>query len=157
VRKRWTCVLGLRLAAVGLVITLAACGGNSPSTTPTTTPATTTTTTQPPAGITLSQGNELIPNRQLFLGDVKVEQVGRLDITIEYTFADSQILFWLTDRKCTRQWFENDECDYLTKSLGGPTPRTVTVPSVKVGTYTFFVSNDGPHDEQVKYRIVLTP
>jgi hypothetical protein len=139
------------------VIVLAACGDDGPSTTPTTTPPATTPPTTLPAGTTLIQGNELILKRQLFIRDVKVEQVGRLDITIEYTLADSQILFWLTDRKCSRQMFDNDSCNYLTKSLGGPTPRRATVPLVKLGTYTFFVANDGPHDEQVRYRIVLTP
>jgi hypothetical protein len=155
VRKCW--IGGPSLAAVGLVIALAACGDDGPATTPTTTPPATTPPTTLPAGITLIQGNELIPKRQLFIRDVKVEQAGRLEINVEYTFADNWILFWLTDRRCSRQIFEHDSCNYLTKSVAGASPRTATVTSVKVGTYTFFVANDGPHDEQVKYRITLTP
>jgi hypothetical protein len=155
VRKCW--IGGPSLAAVGLVIALAACGDDGPATTPTTTPPATTPPTTLPAGITLIQGNELIPQRQMFIRDVKVEKEGRLDITFEYGFADSWILMWLTDRRCSRQMFESDSCNYLTKSVAGKSPRTATVSSVKVGTYTLFVANEGPHDEQVKYRAVLTP
>ncbi len=153
----WTRGVVSCLAAVGLVISLAACGDDNSATTPTTVPTTTTTTTQPPAGITLIQGNELIPKKGLFLRDLTVTQRGRLDITVEYTHAENWVLYWLTDRKCSRSWFENDGCDYLTKSLGGTSPRKGTVASVAPGTYTFFVNNDGPLDDQVKYSIVLTP
>ena len=149
--------LAVSLAAVGLAISLAACGDDNSGTTPTTVPTTTTTTTQPPAGITLIRGNELIPKRGLFLRDLTVTQRGRLDITIEYTHPENGVLYWLTDRKCSRQWFENDGCDYLTKSLGGTSPRKGTLASVAPGTYTFFIANDGPLDDQVTYSIVLTP
>ena len=148
----WLAVVGL-----GLVISLAACGDDDSGTTPTTLPTTTTTTTQPPAGVTLIRGSELIAKRQLFLRDLTVAQRGRLDITVEYTHPENWILYWLTDRKCSRVWFENDGCDYLTKSLGGASPRKGTLASVAPGTYTFIISNDGPVDDQVTYSIVLTP
>ena len=154
-RKRWTGVAWL--VAVALLGALAACGSDSSGTTPTTVPTTTTTTTQPAAAITIISGNELIPNRQLFIRDAVVAQKGSIEITVEYTHPENSILFWLTDRKCSRGMFEDDSCNYLTKSLGGRSPRTVTVPSVAPGTYTFFVSNDGPLDDQVKYSIELRP
>jgi hypothetical protein len=156
VRKRWT-VAGPWLVAAGLLLAFAACGDDS-STTPNTVPTTTTTTTtQPPAAITLIRGNELILKKQLFIRDVIVGQQGTIDITVEYTKPENSILFWLTDRKCSRQMFDNDACNYLTKSLGGVSPRKATVSSVAPGTYTFFVSNDGPQDDQVTYLLELRP
>lgn len=146
------------LAAAGLVIALAACGDDDPSTTPTTTPTPSTSpTAQPPAGVTLISGNELIPKRQLFIRDLTVAQQGRVEITVEYTHAENWVLFWLTDRKCSRQMFDNDACTYLTKSIEGTSPRRATVASVAPGTYTFFVANDGPQDDQVRYSVVLKP
>jgi hypothetical protein len=156
VRKGSRTVPWPALLAVGLSFALVGCGDDASSTTPTTMPPTTTTTTLP-AGTTLLQGNELIPARQLFLRDVTVASPGRLDLTIEYDFADSQILFWLTDRRCSRQLFDMDSCNYLTKSLGGASPRTASVSPVAPGTYTLIIANDGPHDEQVRYRVVLVP
>ncbi len=155
-RKCWTGVAGPWLVAVGLAISLGACGGDDSGTTPTT-PTTTPTTTQPPGGVTLIRGNELIPKKQLFIRDVIVAQRGSLEISVEYTHAENWVLFWLTDRRCSRQMFDNDSCNYLTKSLGGTSPRRATVAPVEPGTYTFFVANDGPQDDQVKYSIELRP
>ncbi len=146
----------LRLVGLGLLVALAACGDDNKSTTPTTTPPTVPPTTLP-AGTTVIQGTELVPARQLFISDFVTDRAGRVDVTISYAFADSDILVWVTDRKCSRQMFENDSCDYLGKSLEGSSPRTLSFPSVAAGTYTLFVHNNGVHDEQLTYKVVLTP
>jgi hypothetical protein len=82
---------------------------------------------------------------------------GTIDVTVTYAFADSKILVWVTDRKCTKWQFERDECWYLTKSLEGSSPRKLTATGVKAGTYTLFVANDGPNHEEVSFLVVLTP
>ena len=159
VSGRWSGAAGRIVVALAMTLALVACGDDGTSTTPSTTPTTTTTTTTtlPPSTILIQGRDQLIQNRQLFIRDVDVPKQGRIDITVAYTYDDSEILFWLTDRKCSRQMFDNDACNYLTKSLSGPNPRTATASPVEPGTYTFFVSNDGPHDEQVTYRLELTP
>jgi hypothetical protein len=63
----------------------------------------------------------------------------------------------VTDRPCTKWQFERDECDYITKSLEGSSPRRLTATGVKAGAYSLFVANDGPHDEQIGYQVMLTP
>ncbi len=155
-RRLCTRTTGLWLAAP-LVLVLAACGDDNTNTTPTTLPPTTTTTTTLPPTVTLIRGNELIPKRQLFMRDLTLTQKGTIEITVQYTHAENAILFWLTDRKCSRQMFDNDACDYLTKSTSGTTPRTARAAGVAPGTYTFFVSNDGPLDDQVQYDLELAP
>ncbi|MGE5125603.1 MAG: hypothetical protein ACM3PV_04885 [Betaproteobacteria bacterium] len=147
----------LRPAGACLLLVLSACGSDNPATTPTTTPpTTTTTTTTQPAGSVVLQGNAPILAAKLYLVDVTTGQDGRIDVTIDYAFADSQVLMWLTNRQCNYKLFEADGCDYLVKSLGGSKPRTMSASDVKAGTYSLFIANDGPHDEQVSYTVSLT-
>jgi hypothetical protein len=143
----------LALAAV-----LAACS-DSPAPTsppPVTSVTTTTTTTLPPATV-IVQGTTLIPARQVFFTDVTTTSTGRITVTIDYGSSANQMLMWLTDRKCSFTMFDRDDCDYLVKSLEGSKPRVMTSPSVGPGTYTLFVANDGPGDDQVSYKVTLAP
>ncbi len=142
-----------------LLLVLPGCS-DSTSTTPTTTPATpttTTTTTTLPASTVILQWTSPILAEKLFLVDVTTNQAGRIDVTIDYQFADSQILMWLTARQCNYNLFQDDGCDYLVKSLGGSKPRTMSAFDVPAGTYSLFIANDGPHDENVRYKVTLTP
>jgi hypothetical protein len=82
---------------------------------------------------------------------------GTIDVTITYLHPDSQILVWVTDRVCTKWQFERDECNYLTKSGEGSSPRKLTATGVKAGGYSLVVANDGPNDEQIGYQVALRP
>ena len=44
---------------------------------------------------------------------------------------------------------------YLAKSLEGPMPRVVSATNVAAGTYSVFIANDGPHDEQLTWKVTL--
>jgi hypothetical protein len=140
---------------VTLTAVLTACSDSPTSNTPATA-VTTTTTTLPPATV-IVQGTTLIPARQVFFTDVATTTTGRLTVTIDYGSSANQVLMWLTDRKCSFIMFDRDDCDYLVKSLEGSKPRVMTSPSVGPGTYTLFVANDGPGDDQVSYRVTLAP
>jgi hypothetical protein len=150
-----------RLAGVGLVLALlAACGDDGSVTTPTPTPPTPAPPTPPPATLVLS-GERALPaprpgNGRTVSWDFTIAESGTVDVTISYLHDDSKILAWVTDRQCTRWQFERDECDYLTKSLDGPRPRGLTASGVEAGTYSLFVANDGPHDEEIGCEVFLT-
>jgi len=158
--------LGTRLAGAGLLLALLACGDNATTTVPT--PVTTPIppggpATPPPAALVL-QGQEALlapPNPRggttLVKWDFTTPTAGTVDVTIGYLYDTSNIHVWVTDRLCNKWQFERDECFYLTKSLDGPRPRQLTATSVKAGGYSLFVANDGPHDEQISYSVVLTP
>ncbi len=142
-----------------LLFALAGCSDSTP-TTPTTTPTIPTSTTPtppPPAGNVILQWTSPILAEKLFLVDVTTPQAGRIDVTIDYQFADSQVLMWLTARQCNYNLFQADGCDYLVKSLGGSKPRTMSASNVPAGTDSLFIANDGPHDENVMYKVTLTP
>lgn len=139
---------------LGLGVALAACGSDSaPPTTPAT-PVPTPVPTPTPAA-TLVQGSDKLPEKQVLSFDVTTTKAGTVEVTVDYSFADSQVLVWLTDRQCSPQLFNQDSCDYLAKSLSGAKPRVISASGVAAGTYSVFVANDGPHDEQVSWKVTL--
>jgi hypothetical protein len=145
-----------RALVLGLLFGLAACGsdGTAPTTpTPTPTPAPAPTPT--PAAVVVSGGDKL-PNRQVLNFDLTTTASGTVAVTVSYTYADSQILVWLTDRQCSPQLFQSDSCSYLAKSLDGANPRVISATGVEAGTYSVFIANDGPHDpEQLTWKVTL--
>ncbi len=154
--------LRTRLAGVGLVLALMACGDSGSVTTPPT-PAPPTPAPPTPAPATLVvQGQEAVQAPASPKGthevnwDFTTTAGGTLDVTIGYLYDDSHILVWVTDRACNKWQFQRDECFYLTKSLEGPRPRKLTATGVKAGAYSLIVANDGPHDEQIGYQVTLT-
>ena len=153
-----------RLAGVGLVLALVACGDDTSVTTPPTpAPPTPVPPTPTPAALVLQGQQELAapsnPNggTNIVNWDFTTAADGTLDVTISYLYDDSTILVWVTDRPCNKWQFERDECFYLAKSLEGSRPRRLTVTGVKAGGYSLFVANDGPHDEQIGYQVALRP
>ncbi len=157
--------LGLRLAGAGLLLALVACGEDTtPTAVPTPVPPTPSPSPTAPPPSLLIQGEEALlapPNpiggTTIANWDFTTPTAGTVDVTITYLYDTSKIHVWVTDRQCNKWQFDRDECFYLTKSLEGPRPRTLTASGVKAGTYTLFVANDGPHDEVVDYKVTLLP
>jgi hypothetical protein len=156
-------LLMTRLAGVGLVLALFASCGDDGSVTAPPTPAPPTSAPPTPAPSTLlihgEKALEAPPKGKTWTGnwDFTTTEAGTVEVTISYLHDDSQILVWVTDRQCNKWQFERDECFYLTKSLAGARPRTLKAEGVAKGTYSLFVANDGPHDEQIGYEVRLTP
>jgi hypothetical protein len=153
-----------RLAGVGLALVLfAACGDDATITTPPTpAPPTPVPTPTPTPAALIIQGERAFPapprGKATLAGwDFTTEEAGTLDVTISYLYDDSKILVWVTNRPCNRRQFDRDHCFYLTKSLEGPRPRRLTATGVEAGGYSLWVANDGPHDEQIGYEVLLTP
>jgi hypothetical protein len=147
---------------VGLLLALVACGNDESITTPPTpAPPTPGPPTTPPASLVIEGQQELAAptgkGTRMAKWDFTTPVAGTVEVTIAYLYDDSQIGVWVTDRKCTLWQFERDECFYLTKAVEGARPRRLTATGVRAGTYSLFVSNDGPHDEQLGYRVELLP
>lgn len=156
--------LGPRLAGLGLLLALISCSDDSgPTTAPTPAPPMPSSgpPTTPPGSLVIGGQQELgAPTgkgTRMAKWDFTTPVPGTVQVRIDYLYDDSQIGVWVTDRQCTLWQFERDECSYLTKSVEGARPRTLTATGVKAGNYSLFVSNDGPHDEQVGYRVELLP
>jgi hypothetical protein len=80
-----------------------------------------------------------------------------MDVTVDYTFADSLLLILIARGQCTAEQFSAEQCDFAATSFTGSKPRRVSVTGAAPGTYTFIVGNAGPRDESISYQIVLTP
>jgi hypothetical protein len=153
---------GTRLAGAGLLLALFACGEDtSPTAVPTPVPPTPVPPTPPPPSLVI-QGEEAVTaptgkGGRVVKWDFTLPVSGTVEATISYQYDTSRILVWITDRACNPWQFQRDECFYLTKSLEGARPRTLTATGVKAGTYSLFVANDGPHDEVIGYKVTLRP
>ena len=155
--------LGARLAGAGLLLALFACGDDSSPTsaaTPVPTPSS-GSATAPPASLVVQGEEDLAPptgkGSRVTKWDFTTPVSGTVEVTIGYQYDTSRVLVWVTDRVCNYWQFQRDECFYLAKSIEGPRPRALTVSGVKSGTYTLFVSNDGPYVEHIGYKVTLLP
>jgi hypothetical protein len=155
---------GRRLAGAALLLALGACGDDASVTTPPTpAPPTPAPPTPTPATVVLD-GQQAFPappnprgGTTLGNWNFTTPADGTVAVTISYLYDTSKILVWVTDRACNKWQFERDECNYLAKSAEGARPRQLTAPGVKAGEYSLFVANDGPYDEQVGYKVTVTP
>jgi hypothetical protein len=157
VTRRFVWRVGWCLLAAGAVsMGLAACGGSDGGGTPTTpTPAPTPT---PCAQEVLFQDNGPIPASTLMFDDFSVPRPGRLDITVNWTFDDSRVGFYLVPANtCTLDEFNNRSCDFeIRAEPSGQKPRLIS-DSVTQGNYRWLLANfNDERQESVSLEIVLS-
>jgi len=128
------------------------CGSSSsgPSTTPTT-----TLPTPPPPEVVL-EGNFNLPVDFVTGGFLTTTRTGTIVATVDYTFANSEILVWIAQGRCDFDQFINDTCTFAATSFGGGDPRVVSVTGAVAGQYTLIVYNGGPADEAFSVQVVHT-
>jgi hypothetical protein len=149
-------VLGraLSLALAGGAVFLSACGGGGKPVDPSTPPP----TTLPPPPRVLAQGGGPIPAEEGGGVQFNVDVVGRLDITVDWTFATNDIDLILFRGTCTEEQLIADACTVLViADSASAKPERLTFPNAAVGIYTLVAINFGPEDESASYQIVLTP
>jgi hypothetical protein len=141
---------GLLLAAL-----LSACGGSSgPTSPPITTPP--PTTLPPPAVV--SQGSGTLEVDFLARVPFTTTQAGRLDATVDWTFATNDVDVLLTRGNCTFEQLDAGACDIAVFSVSETAkPEKVSLTGAAAGSYTLFIGNEGPTDEGVSYQVVLAP
>ena len=141
-------------AAVLLCLGISGCGGSdsSPTVTPTPTPA----PTPPPPEVVLAGNFELDVN---FVtgGLFEISSTGTIDVTVDYTFADSILLTYIAKGNCTFELFNADQCNYVATSFTGPDPRILSATNQSAGAYTHIVWNLGPHRERFATQVIFPP
>jgi hypothetical protein len=145
-----------KLLAVSAVLTLAlmlpACSSSSSpvSTTP-------PTTTPPCTQTTVAEDSGPIEAATLVGGPLTTATTGRLDVTVDWTFASSDIGVYLTTRdSCSIDQFNADTCTFIIRSEGGAKPRKVSAPNLAAGAYDLMIANFSEQDESVSVRVVLS-
>jgi hypothetical protein len=142
-----------RLAAVGALVALAACGGSSSGPTSNPTPAPTPT---PCAQKVIDSDSGSLPSKTLVYYDFSVPDSGRLDITLDWTYASNNMGLYVTPANtCTLAEFNARSCNFVIRSDSGTKPRKVSA-NVTAGNFRWLIGNFGATDDSVSYQVVLS-
>jgi hypothetical protein len=142
------------LVAAGTVAGLAACGGGTPTSNPTPSPSPTPCTQS-----IVAQDSGGLPARSVAFNDFSVPDSGRLDVTMDWTLASSNVGFYLVPANtCTTiAEFNNRTCNFLVRSEPpGAKPRKISTPNFSAGNYRWLVANFADVQESLSLQIVLS-
>jgi len=149
-RSHLTLVSGLVLALV-----LPACGGSSSSPTNVTPPP--VVTTPPCTQTSVFQGSGSFPAGVLDAEHITTATTGRLDVTLDWTFASSDVgLYLVPAGSCTLDTFNNRSCNFLIRSDSGAKPRKVSAANLAPGNYDVLIANFGSQQESMAVQVVLS-
>ncbi len=151
----------IRIAvAVGFAMTLGACGGSGSPSTPSTPAPTPTPCTQ---AVILSGQGQLPPSSADY-ESFTTSAVGRLDITLDWTFTSSMIaLAVVRADSCPFDQLKAGSCTFLVQAggpgTGGPPgtkPIKVSTPNFAAGAYNLIIVNANPLNESAAIQVVLS-
>lgn len=157
-RKRY----GSVFLGAALVVALQACGGDSmtnvcPAGTTGTPPNCVAIPSPCTQSTVLNESGPLDP-RTLVYDDFSVPDSGRLDVTMDWTFASSPVGFYLVPvNTCTLDEFNARRCTFLIRSEPSTVkPRKVSQPNFSAGNYRWIVANFADVEESATLLIVLS-
>jgi hypothetical protein len=140
-----------RVLAGSLCLLLPSCGSDSSS--PAAPPA---PTPVPCTEQLLDQGTGAIPALSLGRRPFSVPTAGRLDITLDWTFAASPVFGYLVAAgTCPIASFNANGCTFLARSENAVKPRRMSVQSVAPGNYELLAVNFADVQESLASQVVL--
>ena len=143
---RWT-------AGLIAALLLPACGGSSTPTAPATPAPTPTPCTQ----TVLVRADGPVAARTLGRVPFSASTAGRLDITVDWTFATSPIgIYVVTAGSCSIDQFNANTCTFIARSETSVKPRKISVANVAAGNYELLAGNFGDVDESLSGQVVLS-
>lgn len=143
------------VAVVALAALMAACGSDTVTPPPVPSP---TPVPLPPPRVVAEGSGSLEAGFVGQLAPFMTTLPGRIDATVDWTFATNDVDALLVAGNCSFEQVEAGECPILAAAVSASAkPERLTVPNVAPGIYTFFIGNAGPEDESVSFQIVLTP
>jgi hypothetical protein len=127
----------VRVALAGaLGLALSGCGSESPV------PPMVVVTPQPVRGVIASSSFRNFQSDVWISIELILSQKGVLDITVDWTFADTWMYVYLGQTKCDYQQLASHTCPFLIKSeTQTPKPRVIYTDSLDPGTYYLFLYN----------------
>jgi hypothetical protein len=142
------------LAVVCAVLLFPACGKDSP----TNVPPPTLPPAPPPAPRVVAEGAGSIPVDEVGFVQFTTDATGRLEVTVDWTFAANDIDIFLVRGSCTEDQIIAGSCPFLAFSTSVTAkPERLSVPGATAGQYTLYAANFGPGDESASFQAVLTP
>ena len=143
-----------RLAASVLLLALgAACGGSSPAS-----PSPVATPTPAPVATVVLEGSlpDMEPMWLFTVGQFTTSTVGRIEITVDWTLAENDVDFYLTQSACSIEAINAGACSFVAYSVSKTAkPETTFVENAPPGTYALLIGNRGPTKESVSYQVVF--
>jgi hypothetical protein len=91
--------------------------------------------------------------------DFSVPEAGRLDITVDWTYASSRIgVFLVPANTCnTIDEFNARSCNFLVRSEPSTVkPRKISTPNFSAGNYRWLIGNFSDSNESISWQIVLS-
>lgn len=139
-------------ACAGLALSWSGCGGSSPSSptsaaVPTPVPCTRTT---------ILQGSGPLPANTAGFDSFTTTALGRLDVTLDWTFADSPMALFVARQPCEWDQFRAGTCSMLLQLYSPPKPLKGTIDNLPAGTYRLVIGNGRSEPESVSIQMVLS-
>lgn len=148
-RKLWRV-----MSVVVAVSVLPGCGS---STTPDPVPSPTPTPPPPPVSTVVRSGSGSLPVLNLAPIPFTTSATGRIDVTVDWTFATNDVDVYLARGACSFDQFVTNQCSIVTFSESATAkPEILTVSGAAAGGYVLLIGNLGPTDESVAFQVVLT-
>jgi hypothetical protein len=135
-----------------LAVGLSDCGSSTPVPTGGTVVA--TPTPVPCTQTTLLKGAGAVPAHTADFETHTVSTSGRIDVTVDWTYASSLIGVFLT-QNCTFDQFKAGACNFLIALQSPPKPLKGSA-SVSAGTYTLIIVNAADQAESLALNSVLS-
>jgi hypothetical protein len=146
-----------RIAFAALTLALPSCGGgggSSPSA-PSTTP--------PAQSVVIIQGSSnlgpAISGHTDFFGtaDFTTPRAGRLEVTVDWTFASDDIDIAVLNGSCSPNQLLNSQCGSTVAESTSSTakPERLSISNLPAGSYSLLVSNTSRNAEGVSFQVVL--
>jgi hypothetical protein len=151
------------VAVVVMMAALAGCNGDEDncSTNPSAAGCPPPPTTQPPCTQSnlFQSGTPTPPLSAVYAPTVTTTSAGRLDLTVDWTFATSPVGFWVVRPPCGIDQLNARTCDFVVRSEPATTPkprRASSASGLAAGTYQLIVGNLGNQNESVSAQIILS-
>ena len=141
-------------AALALAALLPACGSDSSPTT------TTPTTTQPPCTqtVVLQQSVTGLGSFIVVYLPLTTATTGRLDVTLDWTFASTPIAMYLVRGACSIDELNARTCDFVMRleATATPKPHRLSASNVAAGRFDLIIGNAGDEEEAVSAQVVVS-
>src|SRR5262249_15063079 len=114
--------------------------------------------TQPPCTQTnVFQGAGSFPPNVLDAEHVTTASPGRLDVTLDWTFANSTIgLYVVPGGSCDLDAFKHDACNFLMRVEGSAKPRKGSLANLAAGNYDVLIAYVGSQQESMSLQVILS-
>jgi len=135
--------------AVALAATLTGCGGGNPFTPTSPSPAPLCSQT------VVFTGQGSIPTMVVSVTPFTTSATDRLDVIVDWTFADSPIGVYVVPKgTCDLAGFNARSCTFLIQSEPGTKPRKVSAPNVPPANYDLLIANFASRQESVSTQVI---